>query len=181
MARLLRSVAVTFVVVVLAPPAGAQTADASHQWARGTELAVSTGVASDDVHTGPMVAGSIGWSVTRRIAVEGRGAWYDRGANTHGFGVDLGASVSPLPWAQVAPYVGAGFGLYRASFDVAGANSLTDPAFRLSGGLDVAMRAHISIRPELSAVLVRRDGRTDRMATFGIRVGYRFEQRAGAP
>ena len=180
MARLSLSAALTLVVALLAAPAGAQTAAVSHQWSRGTELAVSAGAAFDDVHTGPMFAGIVGWSVTKRIAIEGRGAWCDRGAGTHGFEADLGASVRTLPGKRVAPYFGAGFGLYRASFDVAGANSVTDPAFRASGGVDLAAGVHVSIRPELSVVVVRRDGRTERLAMFGIRVGYRFEQRAAA-
>lgn len=174
--------------------ARAQTAP-PNQWARGTELAVSAGGAT----TGPMVAGSVKWEMTRWVAIEGRGAWFDRGDDARGFGADLSALVNLVAKRPVTPFLGAGFGLHRASFDgappamtdfyrmrmrsgrFAGSHVFTDPALRLTAGVDVIARRHWALRPDVSLLLVRAGGDGETLASAGISVGYRFEDHPITP
>jgi hypothetical protein len=174
--------------------AQAQTAPPNH-WARGTELAVFGGGAT----TGPMVAASVGWEVTRWVAIEGRGSWFDGGDAATGFGADLNALVNVVAKRPVTPFLGAGFGLYRASFEGAapamsdfyrtrvrsrrfdGSTVFTDPAVRLTAGIDVIARRHWALRPEVSMLVVRAGGQGETLVTAGISVGYRFEDRPITP
>jgi hypothetical protein len=174
--------------------AHAQTAP-PNQWAHGTELAVFVGSAT----TGPMVAASVGWEVTRWIAIEGRGAWFDRGDDARGFGADLNALVNLVAKRPVTPFLGAGFGLYRASFDGAapamtdvyrarmrsgrftGSHVFTDPALRLTAGVDIIARRHWALRPDVSLLMVRAGGAGETFGAAGISVGYRFEDHPITP
>jgi hypothetical protein len=160
---------------------------------RATELSMLAGGASA-THTGPMLAGIAGWEMNRWTSFEARGAWFGRGPGANGFGADLSATVNVIPKQEVTPYVGLGFGLYRATFqspanataafyrrrmDAArsGPVSFTDPALRLTAGVDVITRRNLTIRPEVSALIVRGDRRGTAMAAFGVRFGYRFEEK----
>jgi len=174
--------------------AQAQTVPAN-QWAHGTELSVFVGGAT----TGPMVAGSVGWEVTRWIAIAGRGSWFDRGDDAKGFGADLSALVNLVAKRPVTPFLGAGFGLYRASFDGAapamtdfyrtrmrtgrftGSHVFTDPALRLTAGVDIIARRHWALRPEVSLLVVRAGGDGETLGAAGISVGYRFEDHPITP
>jgi hypothetical protein len=136
-----------------------------------------------------------GWEVTRWWSVEARGAWFAPGDGSNGFSADLGAVVNVIPRQDVTPYVGASFGFYRAMFDSAmtpmpsfyrhrvEANNrperlmFTDPAFRVTAGVEILNGRNITIRPEASSMLVWRDGRSDAMAMVGVRFGYRFEDK----
>jgi hypothetical protein len=191
MSRILLLVAV---VSISGPVAQAQTAP-PNQWAHGTELSVFVGGAT----TGPMVAGSVGWEVTRWIAIEGRGSWFDRGDDARGFGADLGALVNLVAKRPVTPFLGVGFGLYRASFGgaspamtdfyrtrmrsrrFAGSHVFTDPALRLTAGVDIIARRHWALRPDVSLVDVRADGHGETLWAAGISVGYRFEDHPITP
>jgi hypothetical protein len=55
--------------------------------------------------------------------------------------------------------------------------SFTDPALRLTAGVDVITRRNLTIRPEVSALIVRGDHRGAALAVFGVRFGYRFEEK----
>lgn len=194
-----RARVMVIVMSVVAGPASAQGLAAPNLWARGTELGLLAGGAASSSTTGPMLAGTVNWSVNRWTAIEARGSWFDRGAGASGFGADVGALVNLIAKRSVTPFVGGGFGLYRASFAsaasempsfyrgrmtpsmVADAMSFTDPAARVTGGVDVIVRRSISIRPEASVLLVAGDGRHETMVTFGVRVGYRFEEHPITP
>ena len=161
------------------------------------------GGASGSSETGGIVAGTVGWEITRWFAIEGRGSWFDRGHGASGFSADLGALVNVVAKRKATPFVGAGFGLYRASFAgptsvmsdfyrgrmmpsgnglmSAGRASFTDPAFRIGGGVDVIVARHVAIRPEAAILLVHRDTRTEALAIFGLRVGFRFEDHPITP
>jgi len=108
---------VAIVTVAVVSGASAQTPPPrTNRWARGTELGVFAGVASGSSETGATLAGTVGWEVTRWFAIEGRGAWFDRGQGASGFSADLGALVNVVARRKVTPFVGAGFGFYRTSF-----------------------------------------------------------------
>ena len=182
-----------------AAPAAAQSVSDANPWSRGTELGVVVGGATSSSTTGPMAGMMIGWETTRWFAIEGRGTWFDRGSGAQGFGADLGAVVNLIAKRDVTPFVSAGFGLYLAMFD-AGASSIpafyrdrltdaelshstsfTDPAFRVSAGVDVIAHRRFTMRPEASVVFVRSDGHGDTLFTFGVRLGMRFEDHPITP
>ncbi len=168
---------------------------------RGTELGASVGAGSTSTHTGPMLGGIAGWQLNRWVTGEARGTWLARGTGADAFEADLGLSTHLIKRGGAAPYLGAGFGLYRATFDstsstmsefyrrrmVAGAlgmpqdRTFTDPVIRVSGGVEMLVRRQFSIRPEASALFVRRDGRGETVGLFVVRIGYRFEEHPVTP
>lgn len=183
----------------LATPAWTQN-DRAPASERGTELDGLVGAASTDTHTGPLAAGIAGWRLSPVVRAEARAAWLARGTGADAFAADLGGSVTLVRRMRVAPYVGAGIGLYRARFETPSApmsafyrrrlgqtltanqeRAFTDPSVRLSVGVDWRIGTRVSVRPEASALLVRRDGRGETLALVGLRIGYRFEDRPVTP
>ncbi len=199
--RLGRLVASAALVSGLAAgPARAQTPAQLDLAGGGTELGGSIAAASTSSDTGATIAGTAGWRITRWVTAEARGAWFARGAGSDGVNADVGALVNVVPKGRTTPYVGLAFGLYRATIDggatvssfyrtrmqqaSAGSTSpqtFTDPAWRVSAGVDVIRHRNISVRPEASVILVRRNGTTDTIATFGVRLGYIFEDHPVTP
>jgi Outer membrane protein beta-barrel domain len=185
--------------VLTASAAIAQIAPPPNYFARGTELAVVAGGATSSSTTGGMIAARAGWDITRWISVDGRGSWFDRGADAAAFSAGLSAVVNVVAKRTVTPFVGAGFGFYRASFDSATSSMsafyrsrmtpqqagrsrvFTDPAFSLSAGVDVITKHHWTVRPEVSTLLVRSGGAGDTVVTAGVSVGYRFEDHLVTP
>lgn len=191
---LVATLCLTFVV-----PASAQN-DRQPSGERGTELDGLVGAGATSTHTGPLVAGVAGWRLASWARAEARGAWLARGTGADAFAADLGAAINMATVGAAAPYVSAGMGLYRASFDADSApmstfyrrrlsaatvggqsQSFTDPAFRVSAGVDWRLSGRLSVRPEVSALFVRRDGRGETLGLVGVRIGYRFEDRVVTP
>ena len=184
--------------LLLATPATAQN-DRAPLGEPGTELGTLIGAGTTSTHTGPMLAGIAGWRIQSWLIGEARGAWLARGADATAFEADLGVSANLTRRGPASPYVGAGFGLYRADFDsgaarmstfyrnrltasnLGGGQSFTDPAFRLSAGVNVPFHRRFILRPEASALFVRRDGRGETLGIFGFRLAYRFEDRPVTP
>ena len=187
-----------------AAPVRAQEALGGNEWAHSTELGAAIGGATGGTgggHAGAILGGTAAWQVSRWVAVEGRGGWFDRGTGASGFAADLSALVGFVPKQRVTPYASAGFGLYRASFDSSNAPmstfyrrrlsasgaalgagaTFTDPAFRFGAGVDLIARRNVSFRPEASVLLVRRDGTTETIGTVGLRIAYRFEAHPVTP
>lgn len=167
---------------------------------RSTALGVLVGGASSTHLSGATVAGIASWQITRWVAVEGRAGWFDAEARSDGFGADLALVVNVVPSQRVTPYFAAAFGLYRASFEppassaadfyrarigapgsTDSATTFTDPAARLSFGVDVVARRYFSIRPEASAMVVFRKDHRYTAAVLGLRLGYRFEDHPVTP
>jgi Outer membrane protein beta-barrel domain len=170
-----------------------------NQWAHGTELAALIGGATSSTTTRPVIAGTARWDVTRWVAIEGRGSWFDRGNDASSFSADLGAAINLVAKRPVTPFLGAGFGFYRASFTGGvpamsdfyrgrvgsprfdGSIVFTDPALRLAAGVDVIVRRHWTLRPEISMLIVRSGGTGETLVMGGLNVGYRFEDRPITP
>lgn len=185
--------------LTMAPtPAAAQDRPPAPE--RGTHLDGLLGVGTTDVHTGPVIGGIVGWRFAGGLAAEARASWLARGTGASAFHADIGGLVNVMNRERLRPFIGAGFGVYRAAFDspaspmsdfyrrrlgqgLIGNQSTTfvDPAVRLSAGADWRVHDHVSIRPEVSAVFVRRNGRGESIALIGCRIGYRFEDRPITP
>lgn len=186
-------------IVIWAAPAAGQN-DQAPAAEPGTELDALVGAASSATHTGPVVAGIAGWRFANWARGEARGTWLARGTGAEAFEADLGAALHLRTGRSAHPYVGAAFGLYHASFTspgammsdfyrqrlgvgmtAAGGQTFTDPVWRLSAGVDMRLRHGLSIRPEASALFIRRDGRGETLGLFGLRIGYRFSDRIATP
>ena len=147
-----------------------------------------------------MVGGTAGWGINQWITVEARGAWFARGENTSGIGADVGALVNLIRKRHTTPYIALAFGLYRETIDSDAADvssfyrnrmhpglgatsvrTFTDPAWRIGTGLNIIRHRNISVRPEASVTLVHRNGATDTIATFGVRLGWIFEDHPVTP
>jgi hypothetical protein len=202
--RLAAAVCAAYLVsVALAAPVAAQN-DQPPAGEPGTELDGFVGAAANSTHTGPVAAGIAGWRLTGWARAEARGTWLVRGTGADAFTADLGAAVRLKSTRIARPYVGAGFGLYHATFTSAGTSpgsdmstfyrrrldpalspgsgaTFNDPVFRVSAGVDWRLPHQVSLRPEASALFIRRDGHGETVALFGIRLGYRFEDRTVTP
>ena len=200
--RRIASVALSAAVVLVmtaSSPAAAQN-DQSPSGERGTELNGLIGVGTNETHTGLTLAAIAGWQVSGWAILEARGAWLDRGSGANGFEADVGALIKVVRRVPVAPYVGAGFGLYQAKFDgsdatmsdfyrrrideggvTSGTHTFVDPALRLSAGADLRVSRRVSLRPEASAIMVRRDGRGETIGWLGLRFSFRFEDHPVTP
>ena len=181
--------------------AHAQTPSQLNPAGRGTALGVSIGAADTTSDTGLVIAGTADWRITRWVAIEAAGSWFARGRGHHGTGADIGALVNVVPKRRTTPYLGVAFGLYRTTIHSGldavpafyarrmtsnptvadGPRTFTDPAWRLSAGVDFIRHRNISVRPEASVVLVHRAGATDTITTFAIRLGFLFEDRPVTP
>lgn len=180
--------------------AGAQTPAQSNFVGRGTELSGSLGVAATSSETAPTINGAVGWGMTRWVTVEARGGWFARGTSTQGIGADVGALLNLTRRRHTTPYVALAFGLYRETIDNDVANvsdfyrhrmqqkvggistrTFTDPAWRIGAGVDMIRHRNLSIRPEASVTLVHRNGATDTITTFGLRLGWIFEDHPVTP
>ena len=145
-----------------------------------------------------MLAGTVDWGLTRWVRLEARGGWFARGTDASGVSADLGAHVNAFATRQATPYVGAAFGLFRAMIRPSATNVgtfyrtrlldqgagpwvFTDPAWRLSAGVDIVAHRHISIRPEASVMLVHGHGATDTLTLLEVRIGYKFEDHPVTP
>lgn len=182
-------------LTALAAAANAQVVPPPSAWAHGTELAVVTGAASGMSTTGLIAGGTATWDVTRWVGVQGRATWLERGADATGFGADISGLVNLVAKQTVTPFVGAGFGLYRASFGptaappadfyrvrmaprmIGSTSAFTDPALRVTAGVDVVSqtaRRHWTVRPEVSTLVVFANGRNETIVSGTVSVGYRF-------
>ena len=191
--------AVLFVAFILgqalASPASAQTA-AKHDWTHGTTLTGQAGAAAAaSADTRATFGGGFGWAINHWTGIEASGAWLVPRQEDHGFAADLMALVNLTRHTRVVPFVGAGAGLYIASFDtsagavpdfyqarISGASAsthrtFTDPMFAFSGGVDIVARGRWSIRPAVDVKLVTDGSSAYTITIAAVRIAYHFERR----
>lgn len=85
-----------------------------------TSLAVVSGAAFDSADTGPSVGGAMTVDLTSRFAVEGSATYLNRGTGADALNIQAGVLANLVDGGnRVVPFVAAGAGLYRASFDLA--------------------------------------------------------------
>jgi hypothetical protein len=188
-------------VSLTAASAAAQTPAQLNPVGRGTELGGSVGAAHTGSDTALVLTGTADWRITRWVTIEAAGGWFARGADMNGISADVGALVNVVPKRRTTPYVGLAFGLYRTMIEpgatdvpafygrrmhrnatgAAAPRTFTDPAWRLSAGVDFIRHRNISVRPEASVVLVHRNRATDTIAIVAVRLGFAFEDHPVTP
>jgi Outer membrane protein beta-barrel domain len=175
--------------------ASAQTVTRGNDWRHGTTLNVFAGAGTDASDTGPLVGTSVGWEITPMTAVEGSGYWLRRGTGAEGFAAALKLQAGLNLGRAAIPFLEAGVGLYRTSFDSTATSvpdfygrrmaaidrapgttsTFTDPSFVLGGGVNVFVTPHIAIRPDIESMIVRRDAQNYFLTAVAVHMAYHFE------
>jgi hypothetical protein len=159
------------------------------------------GAAWADSDPGGMFGGALGWEFTPWFGVEASAAWLDRPDHEGGFSASFDGHLK-LPVSRTAvPFLKGGFGLYRASFEgntekmpmfyrhrlhatdtgVEQSQAFTDPAFAVGGGISLFLSRHLSLRPDVTAILAVRDSDTRVITTFTLHLAYHFEDHPITP
>jgi hypothetical protein len=148
-----------------------------------------------------LVGLGVGWEISPVVGIEGTGSWLDRGRGAEAFAAALtlqGTFANPTP---VKPFLEAGVGLYRATFDTTRAgppdfyarrlaahgpgftstDAFTDPSFVLGGGANLFLGRHIAIRPDVNVQIVRRDRRSHTVTAGRVHLVYHFEDHPVTP
>jgi outer membrane protein with beta-barrel domain len=191
-------VALVASLVGFASAASAQSAPAApeNQWRHGTTLGLFAGSATDTSATRGTVGGGLGWEINQRIELEGSGAWLAARHGDSAFAAELKIVANLTRPAAVVPFLGAGIGMYRASFDTTSgamptfyqrpadssagtSRTFTDPSFVFTGGIDIFASGHFSVRPEVSVRLVTHASSVHPVTMAGLRATYHFELHEG--
>ena len=183
----------------LGAPVSAQVM-ADNEWRQGTTLSGFIGGATSPfTGAAPALGLTIGWDLTPRLGIDGRGLWIP---SEHGgaFAATLGGRLALQPARPFVPFVSAGAGFHRASFDrPAGpaawfyrdrmlmregrshGYSFTDFALALGAGADIFLSRHIAVRPDLSAMIVTSRSDVRLVPVYGVHLSYHFESRPITP
>jgi len=152
--------------------------------------------------TQALLGGAIGWQMLPRFSLETTMKWMvpDRGAEA--FSALVTAQVQLSQRQTFVPFLTAGGGVLRASYDmetsvmpafyarrteegsgpVSGTRrTFVDPAFVFGGGVNLFASRHVSVRPEVEAMFVHEDGRTRTTTSVAVRVAYHFETHRVTP
>jgi hypothetical protein len=169
---------------------------------RCTTLNLLMGGSVGSEATQPLLGGAIGWELLPRFSLETTMRWMvpDRGAEA--FSALVTAQVQLSPRQTLVPFLTAGAGALRASYDLDNSvipafyasrmkegsgpasgtrRTFVDPAFVFGGGVSVFASRHVSVRPEVEAMFVHEDGRTRTMTSVAVRVAYHFETHRVTP
>ena len=196
---MIRIACMALVALLAATPAAAQSAP-DNEWRAGSTLSGFVGAATaPHGDTANALGGTIGWDLTPRFGIDGRSLWVPSG---HGdaFAATLAGRVMIGTARPVLPFVSAGVGFYRATFDTATPSvanfyrrrmmtresglrgyAFTDFAATLSAGSDVFLSRHVALRPELSLLVVTASCHARLVPVFGVHLGYHFESRPITP
>jgi len=183
----------------LGAPASAQVM-ADNEWRQGTTLSGFIGGAtSPSTGAAPALGLTIGWDLTPRWGIDGRGLWIP---SRHGdaFAATIGGRLALQPARPFVPFVSAGAGFHRASFDRATSPAagfyrgrmtmpegrshgyaFTDFALALGGGADIFVSRHIALRPDVSVMMVTSQSDVRLVPVYGVHLSYHFESRPITP
>lgn len=173
---------------------------ASDEWRQGTTLAVFGGAATGS-GTRAAAGASVGWEFLPRLTIDGSGVWEAPRRGASAFSGLLGVRVNVTPPAPAVPFVSAGVGLYRASFDTDAADvpsfyrrrltgsglgparsqTFDDFVFTVGGGVDLFLRRHVALRPDVRVLLVRGNSDTRAVAVYGVHLAFHFEEHPITP
>jgi hypothetical protein len=164
-----------------------------NEWRHGSTLELFTGGAVTAQDTRGTFGGALGWEINHWIDVEGTGAWVVARQGDEAFAAELTALANLTRPHLVVPYLGAGVGLYHASFDttrgdipvfyqrrlpvgsVGSLATFNDPSFVFAGGFNIFAARHFSFRPDISVRLVSKASETYAVTMVTIHATYHFE------
>jgi hypothetical protein len=197
-ARSHRAAGSLFVVaaILIASPVLAQHTAAAPgpDWQHGTTLVGFAGAQSASSNVNPAAGAGFGWEVTRQLSLEGRATWFNVNGGLSDFAATFAAHVPLVTAHPVVPFVSAGAGMYRASFDstssvvpafyrnrmpegvpLRGSRAFQDFLLTLGGGVNVFVSKHVALRPDATMMLVTDGANTRRLGVFGVQLVYHIE------
>jgi hypothetical protein len=171
-------------------------------WRKGTALSVFGGAASATGGTNAAAGGAIGWELTPYLTFEAGGTWMP-GGDLDAFAGLFGARVHLLSRRTAVPFVSGAIGVHhttvalndqapmfyrrRMRFDMRDdqgrlktTQTFDDAVYAFGAGVDVYLRRHLSLRPDLRVLLVH-DGGTRAVALYGVHLAYHFEEHPITP
>jgi hypothetical protein len=196
--RVLLATALATAQIASVSIASAQTYP-DHPWTHGSTLQLFGGAATaSSSDTRPTFGAGLGWEINRWVAVEGSGSWLFAQHGDEAFAAEMTAVTSLTRPGTVVPYLGAGFGMYIASFDngatmppfyqqrvtssaVGARQTFTDPAFVFAAGANIFTGTHVSLRPDVTLRLVTRGSDTYPVTTVALHFSYHFEAHGANP
>jgi hypothetical protein len=198
----MRTTLIALVALLGAAPAHAQGTEPG---GTASTIAFVGGGATTASTAGALLGGTVVYDLNRRLALEGQGAWFDRGPRAEAYMANASLLVNLVPRGRPAvPYLAAGAGVYRASFDVPSlggvwaldgmprfyarrlatmpfrpavafeARTFTDPVVTMGGGVRVTLATHLELRPDARAIVVLDGGNSHTVGILGLNIGYRF-------
>jgi hypothetical protein len=179
--------------LIVAAPASAQTAAPASDWTHGTMVDLFGGaVTAPSADLRAAIGAGFGWEINHWVKVEGTGTWIAATQGDSAFAAEMAAAVNVTRPNTLVPFVSAGIGLYRATFDTTAGplpdfyqrgetatspavQTFTDPSFIFGAGVNVFTGQHISIRPDVSVRLVYSDSQTYAVTMVTVHLTYHFE------
>ncbi len=172
----------------------------SDEWRTGTTLAGFVGAATDS-RTAAATGATVGWEVLPHLTIDGSGIWTLPHRDASTFTALLGVRVNLTAPHIVVPFASGGVGFHRAAFDSVTSNvpdfyrrrmtaasaglrtqyAFDDFAYTAGGGLDVFLRRHVALRPDVRLVFVTNGGDTRTTAVYGLHLAYHFEEHPITP
>ena len=165
-------------------------------WRHGTTLMSFVGAESASPDTSPAAGVGVGWEVTRHLSFEGRGTWVRVSDRPSEFDATLSAQVALLTPRLAVPFVSAGVGMYRATFNSASTSipdfylkrmspvpggrteTFQDFLMTVGGGVNVFVSGHLALRPEANLMLVTTSSDVRPLGVYGLQIVYHFETHA---
>jgi hypothetical protein len=175
----------------------------TQQWHKGTALSIFGGAASSRDGTDGVAGGAIGWELTRHFALEGSGLWMP-GGEPDAWSALFGSRVNLLSPRGVVPFVSGGLGVHRAIVEVGSRHvplfymrrmgmtnaaapgagterTFDDFVMMVGGGVNMYIRRHLALRPDVRLLLVRGNAETRPIAGYGVHLSYHFEEHPITP
>jgi DnaK suppressor protein len=169
---------------------------------RCTTLNLLTGGSVGSEATHALLGGAIGWELLPRFSVETTMKWMVPDRGTEAFSALVTAQMQLSQRQTFVPFLTAGGGVLRASYDMETSvmpafyarrmeggsgpasgtrRTFVDPAFVFGGGVSMFASRHVSVRPEVEAMIVHEDGRTRTTTSVAVRFAYHFETHRVTP
>lgn len=183
-------------LLAFAPGAAFGQTEPASEWSRAGFLSVYGGGAGAASRHGFAAGAGLGWDVTRRLSLEGRGRWFDAPPEESAFAVDL---VARYAWRQAyrtAPFVSGGVGMFRAVYEAIDADTpefyrergrtdvfgrtrgvFRDVLLSAGGGASLFLTRHIALRPEAGLLIVTTRESARIVPIYGVQFAYHFEPR----
>ena len=168
---------------------------------RSTTLNVLGGATFSSGTQQPNFGGAFGWEFTPRFAVETTMKWLVPNKGAEGFSAIMTAQVPLVTGKKVRPFLSAGAGANRATYDLSRSDvpefylnrfgdvgaiesshkAFVDPAVVFGGGVSIFATRHISVRPEVEVMTVWDSGKTYTTTSAAVRLAYHFELNRTSP
>jgi len=162
---------------------------------RGTTLNVLAGGTFTSGTQQPNFGGAFGWEFMPRLTFETTMKWLVPDNGAEAFSAIVTAQVPLVTGRKIVPFLTAGAGAHRATYDLTQDNvpdfyrnraggvgavesahkSFVDPAVVFGGGVSLFATRKISLRPEVEVTTVWNAGKTYTMTSAAVRFAYHFE------